>query len=113
MKTDHHTPTRSTTGGPVYLEYTHGIAFACTCKIPAHPNPFGSESEPLFPSKRAARSNAAKEAMQFLINQGLASLDGSCKAATKKAKRDAAVAVAAMAEDTEAASFAKKVNGML
>lgn len=106
--TDHHTPTRSTTGGPIYLEYTHGTAFACTCKIPAHPNPFGSESEPLFPSKRAARSSAAKEAMQFLINQGLASLDGSCKAVTKKAKRDAAVA---MAEDTEAA-FAKKVNGM-
>lgn len=46
--------------------------------------------------------------MQFLINQGLASLDGSCKAVTKKAKRDAAVA---MTEDTEAA-FARKVNGM-
>lgn len=49
--------------------------------------------------------------MQFLINQGLANLDGSYKAATKRAKRDAAVAVAAMAEDAEA-TFAKKVNGM-
>lgn len=47
--------------------------------------------------------------MQFLINQGLASLDGSSKAVTKKAKLDAAVAMA-MAEDTETA-FARKVNG--
>lgn len=47
--------------------------------------------------------------MQFLINQGIASLNGSCKAVSKKAKRDAAVA---LAEDPEAA-FAKKVNGML
>lgn len=46
--------------------------------------------------------------MQFLINQGLAILDGNCKATSKKAKRDAA---AAMAEVTEAA-FATKVNGM-
>lgn len=48
--------------------------------------------------------------MQFLINQGLATLDGSVKAETKKAKLDAAVAMA-MAEDTEAAS-ARKVSGM-
>ena len=73
-----------------------------------HPNPFGSDSESLFPSKKAARSNAAKEAMQFLINQGLASPDGGCKVVLKKMKRDAA---AAMAEDTETPS-AKKINGM-
>ena len=48
--------------------------------------------------------------MQFLINQGLANLDGSCKATTKKAKIDAAMAMA-MVEDTEVA-FARKVNGM-
>ena len=91
--------TRSTTGGPVYLilEYTHGIAFACTCEIPAHPND-PNESEPPLPSKGAARSNAVKEAMQFLINQGLASLEESCRATTKKAKRDAAVAVAMVDE---------------
>lgn len=46
--------------------------------------------------------------MQFLINQGLASLDGGCKTVSKKMKRDAA---AAMAEDTET-PFAKKINGM-
>lgn len=46
--------------------------------------------------------------MQFLINQGLASLDGGCKTVSKKMKRDAA---AVMAEDTET-PFAKKINGM-
>ncbi len=65
--------------GALYLMFTSTNS---TISIPAHPNPFGSEFEPLFPSKRAARSNTAKEAMQFLINQGLASLDGSCKAET-------------------------------
>lgn len=102
-------PTRSTTGGPIFLEYTVGTAFACTCKIPSHPNPFGSESKPLFTTKKAARSNAAKEAMQFLIAHGLARSDGNCKKKeSKRAKLDAAVA---MAEDTEA-TFARKVNGM-
>lgn len=107
-ETDHHSPTLATTGGPVFLEYTRGNAFACTCQIPAHPNLFGSESNPVFPSKKAARSNAAKEALQFLIAQGLASSDASSrKGRSKRAKMDAA---AAMAEGAEA-TFAKKVNG--
>lgn len=45
--------------------------------------------------------------MQFLINHRLASPDGSCKAVSKKVKREAAVV---MVEDIEVA-FAK-VNGM-
>lgn len=92
------------------MEYSNGSAFACICKIPGHPNQFGSDSSPLFPNKKAARSNAAKEVMQFLFTHGLASPDGNCKKLkSKKAKLDAA---AAMAEDTEA-TFTKKVNGTL
>ena len=107
-ETDHHSPTVATTGGPVYFEYTHGNSFACTCQIPAHPNLFGSESNPVFPSLKAARSNAAKEALQFLIAQGLACSDASFRRGpSKRAKMDAA---AAMVEDAEA-TFAKKVNG--
>lgn len=48
--------------------------------------------------------------MQFLFTHGLASPHGNCKKLkSKKAKLDAA---AAMAEDTEA-TFTKKVNGTL
>lgn len=25
------------TGGSIFLEYTHGSVFACTCKVPRHP----------------------------------------------------------------------------
>lgn len=110
-ETDHYLPTVATTGGPVFFEYTRGIAFACTCQIPAHPNLFGSESNPVFPSRKAARSNAAKEALQFLIAQGLAPSDASFrKGRSKKAKMDAAAAMAAMEEDAEA-TFAKKISG--
>lgn len=106
-ETEYYFPTVATTGGPVFFEYTRGKSFACTCQIPAHPNLFGFESNPVFPTKKAARSNAAKEAMQFLIAQGLASSDAICqKGRSKRAKMDA------VAEDAEAA-FGKKVNGTI
>ena len=59
--------------GPIYNELTLlGSGFACTCTIPARPStPFGSLSTPLL-SKKAARTNAAREAMQFLISRDLA-----------------------------------------
>lgn len=60
---------------PIYNEQTLvDSSFACTCTIPARPSsPFGSLLT-TFPNKKAARTNAAREAMQFLISQDLAAL---------------------------------------
>ena len=55
--------------GAIYTDYNIGSKFACTCKIPLYPPPFGSETE-TFPSKKAV-----KEAMQFLIAKVFASPD--------------------------------------
>ncbi|KAL9615405.1 MAG: hypothetical protein Q9167_000234 [Letrouitia subvulpina] len=76
-------------GGAAYIEYAIGPYFACTCTIPSHPSPFGSTSQP-FPSKRAARSNAAKAAVEHLISTGDLNADGSIKKAPKKPKTAAA-----------------------
>lgn len=69
---DYHTASMSR---PIYNEQTLvDSSFACTCTIPARPSsPFGSLLTP-FPNKKAARTNAAREAMQFLISQDLAAL---------------------------------------
>lgn len=69
---DYHTASMSR---PIYNEQTLvNSSFACTCTIPARPSsPFGSLLTP-FPNKKAARTNAAREAMQFLISKDLAAL---------------------------------------
>ncbi len=90
------------------MEYIVGNTFACTCKIPAHPTPFGSESTS-FSRKKAARFNAAKEAMQFLISNGLTKpADGGLKA-RKRAKIDQAIEIGL--EGNTEATFAQRVNG--
>lgn len=73
----------STSGGPIYKEQTLlGSSFSCICTIPARPStPFGSLSTP-FLSKKAARTNAAREAMQFLISQDLLPLINNTNSST-------------------------------
>ncbi|MCJ1348964.1 hypothetical protein MMC31_007197 [Peltigera leucophlebia] len=65
----------SDAAGPVYMEYSIGLCFACTCTIPARPEPFGTKSA-AFATKKAARGSAAMEAMKFLMEQGLADSEG-------------------------------------
>ena len=109
-ETEFHDAT-SPSQGPVYNEYIlPGPLFACTCHIPSHPTPFGS-SHVAFPNKKAARTNAAQEAMKHIIAQGLANSDGSLKA-KKKAKISTAVKV----EDNgigqvKSTTSGQKVNG--
>lgn len=99
----------SPTQGPIYQEYAVGGSFACTCVIPGHPTPFGGTST-VFPNKKAARVNAAREAMEFLITAGLTEPDGSLKT-KKKAKLGAAVRIEkdrlGVKKDT---TFAQRVN---
>ncbi|KAL9007076.1 MAG: hypothetical protein Q9188_000199 [Gyalolechia gomerana] len=69
--------------GPTYTEYRLDLNFACTCTMPSSPSqPFGSPTDP-FPNKKAARTNAAKEAVQHLISIGELNSDGSAKARKK------------------------------
>lgn len=78
----------SDVGGPVFTEYSIGSSFACTCTIPARSESFGCVFGS-FPNKKAARASAAMEAMEFLIEQGLANSEGKnvqVKAAKKKSK---------------------------
>ena len=78
--------------GPTYIEYALGLSFACTVQIPSHSTTFGSVSDP-FPTKKAARSNAAREAVHFLISQDLTNSDGTPKARNKKIKLGTAVRI--------------------
>lgn len=97
-------------GGPVYTEYDLGGIFACTCIIPSCPDSFGSASDS-FPSKKAARANAAREAMMSLIDQGLTNPDGTLKA-RKKVKLGTAVRVEnKKLEVKRDATYAQRVNG--
>lgn len=123
----------TTFGGPAYTEYALGLNFACTCQIPSSlPNTlsqtpssppttpsqssqttrtFGSATNP-FPNKKAARANAAMEAVQYLIEQGLVNEDGSVKA--KKKGKGAGKAVRLMGKGLEVerdSTFAQRVNG--
>ena len=110
--TEFHNAT-SPSQGPVYTEYAlPGTLFACTCQIPSHPTPFGS-SHTAFPNKKAARANAAQEAMQHIISQGLTHSDGSLKT-KKKAKVGTAIAI--NVEDNASVGLkimtsSQKVNG--
>lgn len=95
----------------MYTEYAlPGTFFACTCQIPSHPTPFGS-SQIAFPNKKAARTNAAQEAMQYIIAQGLTDSNGSLKT-KKKTKMGTSVKI----EDNgsgglKSMTSSQKVNG--
>lgn len=111
--------------GPIFTEYTVGSLFACTCLISLHSTPFGSESV-VYTSKKAARANAAREAMKFLISSGYATPDGkpgpnikpekSPAPAVGKGKKSglkngaSADAITTVLNNTDA-PFAQKVNG--
>ncbi len=86
-------------GGPVWTDYVVAGGFGCTCLIPEHPSPFGSMATGFF-SKKVARKNAAMEAAQFLISEGLLNPD---KNEVKIEKLDAILS---------ADSYATRVNGM-
>ena len=63
-----------------------GLSFSATCTIPSCPDqPFGSSTEP-FPSKKAARTNAARLAIEYLIDKDELNADGSAKAPKKDVK---------------------------
>ena len=88
--------------GPVYTEYAIGSCFACTCTIPPHSESFGSVSSS-FPNKKAARANAAMEAMQFLMQQGLADSEGKDVRTAKESK-------AKLEAISNVSSYTQKVN---
>lgn len=59
---------------PIYTEYALGLNYACECLVSKRPDaPFGSRSTP-FPNKKAARANAAREALLWLQENGYAKL---------------------------------------
>lgn len=65
-----------------------------------------------FPSKKAARTNAAKEAVQYLIEAGDLNPDGSTKA-RKKVKLGTAVRIKGKGlEVKQDTTYAQKVNGI-
>ncbi|KAL9001010.1 MAG: hypothetical protein Q9169_000494 [Polycauliona sp. 2 TL-2023] len=103
---------------PIYTEYALGLSFACTCSIPSTDGPstplvLGSPTAP-FSTKKAARNNAAKAAVQHLISLGELNQDGSCKA-KKKVKVGAGPTVKVEAKGIEVkkdASYANRVNDL-
>lgn len=111
--------------GPIFTEYTVGSLFACTCLISLHSTPFGSKSV-VYTSKKAARANAAREAMNFLISFGYATPDGKARPKIKPEKSLAPAAgkrkksglknvasvdaITTVLTNTDA-PFAQKVNG--
>ena len=97
--------------GPIYHDYALGSAYACTCTMPSLVDrPFGSTTD-AFPSKKAARTNAAKEAVEYLIDKGELNHDGSTKA-RKKIKMGAAIRLKGRGlEVKKDTTYAQKVNG--
>lgn len=96
--------------GPVYLDYSLGSSYSATCAIPSRPDqPFGSSAAP-FPSKKTARVNAARLAVEYLITEGELNPDGSTKA-RKKAKLGAAVRIQGKGLEVKRGStYTQKVN---
>ncbi|MCJ1388742.1 hypothetical protein MMC18_001591 [Xylographa bjoerkii] len=83
---------------PTFTDYALGAAFACECRIAQRPAaPFGG-TDVLFGSKKAAKTHAAREAVQFLIQSGELEADGSVR---KKRKKVGAGAVRAEEEEEE------------
>ena len=78
--------------------------------MPSHETPFGSKTL-AFSNKKAARNNAAKEAMQYLIAAGLTNPDGTVKA-RKKGKAGTSVKIEGKGLEVKRdATYAQKVNG--
>lgn len=112
--------------GANFVEYGIGSSFACTCTIPGHDGvEFGSNTTG-FTSKKAARNEAAKQAVQFLIAQGLTNPDGTVKkrvttpakivkkrSGHKETTPGKVVSVEGKALEVNMdATYAQKVNGM-
>lgn len=97
--------------GPIYTDYGVGQSFACTCVIPDNSTEFGGKTT-TFSSKKAARFNAAREAVQYLIEAGLVESDGSLKVAKKKVKLGTAVKVEKQGLGVKKnTTYAQRVNG--
>lgn len=98
--------------GANFIEYALGSCFACTCTIPRHDAEFGSKTTP-FPTKKAARNDAARQAVQYLIAQGLTNPDGTVKMLKKGSPGKVVNADGKALEVKMDATYAQKVNGML
>ena len=88
------------------------MSFSSTCTIPSRPNePFGSPSVP-FSSKKAARANAARLAIEYLIETGELNPDGSPTKGRKKTKLGAAVSMQGKGslEVKRGSTYTQKVN---
>ena len=110
MRTAEYHNVASPTVGPVYSDYAIGGLFACECSIPGWEYPFGSK-ENGFTTKKAARSNAAKEAVEYLISECLLNADGTIKT-RKKLKVGAAVRVQGKTLNVErSASYSQRITG--
>jgi len=95
----------------MYHDYALGLAYASICTIPSRPDqPFGSPNN-AFSTKKGARANAAREAVEHLIANGELNPDGSTKG-RKKVKVGAAVRIQGRGlEVKKESSYAQKVNG--
>lgn len=98
---------------PSFTEYTDNMTnFAYELNIPHHGTPFGGRNT-LFKTKKLAKNHAAKEAVQFLIQEGHVDPDGSVKK-KKKAKLGLGVTAAGKEKDEMeegAKTWGMKVNG--
>ena len=94
----------------MYAHYSLGSSYSSTCTIPSRPDqPFGS-STALFPSKKTARANAARLAVEHLIDEGVLNPDGHPKA-RKKFKLGAAVSIKGSGLEVKRGStYTQKVN---
>jgi hypothetical protein len=100
---------------PQYQYFAVGLQFSCEVTIPIHDTPFGSKTVP-FRSQKLARDNAAKEAVQWLKENG--HLTGDERPA-KKRKLDhptsttPQISTEAGARDSPSsgASYGKQVSG--
>lgn len=94
----------------MYGDYSLGSSYSSTCTIPGRTDqPFGSSDTP-FPSKKAARANSARLAVEYLIAEGQLNLDGSIKA-RKKVKLGAAVRTQGKGLEVKRGStYTQKVN---
>jgi hypothetical protein len=96
--------------GPVYTDFGVGSLFACACVVPGDSTTYGGTAN-AFPTKKAARTNAAKEALQNLIAAGLVEQDGSLKV-KKKVKLGTAVKIEEKGLGVnKSTSYAQRVNG--
>ncbi|MCJ1476360.1 hypothetical protein MMC13_005026 [Lambiella insularis] len=91
--------------GPTFTDYALGTGFACECVISQRAVPFGG-TDALFGSKKAAKMHAAREAVEFLIQEGHLEQDGNVKR-RKKAKLGLGVKGVERGEDAGVAAGAE------